>query len=174
MASGETTNYFLPYPILTDTVNVHGDIQSLAEQIDAVLPTIGLPYHTIQVKNTSGANITKGDPVYITNYSSKPTVAKSDASNLNTFPVIGLAQGTMSNNTEGVVVISGVFTDVNTLSFSAGNILYVATGGGLTTTKPTSGSGAVGVVAKSDTSGIIIVGQPKGNGTWGSLKAGLA
>ena len=58
MASGETTNYFLPYPILTDTVNVHGDIQSLAEQIDAVLPTIGLPYHTIQVKNTSGANIT--------------------------------------------------------------------------------------------------------------------
>ena len=68
MASGETTNYFLPYPILTDTVNVHGDIQSLAEQIDAVLPTIGLPYHTIQVKNTSGANITKGDPVYITNY----------------------------------------------------------------------------------------------------------
>jgi hypothetical protein len=31
------------------------------------------------------------------------------------------------------------------------------------------------VVAKSNAStGIIIVGQPKGNGTWGSMKAGLA
>lgn len=177
MASGETTNYFLPYPILTDTVNVHGDIQSLAEQIDAVLPTIGLPYHTIQVTNNSGSVITKADPVYVSGYDAvtgKPEITKCDADDLNTFPVIGLAQATMADETDGVVVLSGVFEDVNTSSFSAGDILYVGSSGGITDTKPTSGSGAVGVVAKSNVSGVIIVGQPKGNGTWGSLKAGLA
>jgi hypothetical protein len=174
MATGATSQYDLPYPLLTDPVNVHGDIQSLAEQIELILPTIGLPYHTLEVKNTSGINITKGDPVYITGYSTKPTIAKSDADDINTFPVIGLAEATMSNNTESVIVLSGVFTGVNTSSFAAGDILYVASGGGLTATQPSSGSGAIGVVAKSDISGIIVVGQPKGNGTWGSLKAGLA
>lgn len=36
MATGETTNFDLPYPMPSDPVNVHGDIQSLAEQIDLV------------------------------------------------------------------------------------------------------------------------------------------
>jgi len=37
------------------------------------------------------------------------------------------------------------------------------------------GRGVIGVVAKSHaTTGIIIVGATKGNGTWGSLKAGLS
>jgi len=54
-------------------------------------------------------------------------------------------------------------------------VLDVGTGGGLTATKPVTGSGAVAIVAKKNAStGILIVGQPKGNGTWVSLKAGLA
>ena len=68
MASGETITYDLPYPILTDPVNVHEDIQSLAEAIDAILPTIGVPSHTLEVRNVSGVSITKGDPVYISGY----------------------------------------------------------------------------------------------------------
>lgn len=175
MASGETTIYDLPYPTLNDPVNVHGDIQALAEQIEAVLPTIGLPYHTIEVKNNSGVSISKGDPVYVTGFSTKTTIAKCDADDLNTFPILGLAKSSIANNTDGVVLISGIFTDVNTNSYTAGDILYVANGGGLTSTIPASGSGAVAIVAKSNaTSGILVVGQPKGNGTWGSLKAGLS
>jgi hypothetical protein len=42
------------------------------------------------------------------------------------------------------------------------------------TQQPATGSSAVAVVAKSGSAGIIIVGQLRGNGTWGSLKAGLA
>ena len=171
----ETTTYDLPYPTSDSPVDVAGDIQSLAEAIDAVLPTIGLPYHTLEVRNVSGASIAKGDPVYITGYSTKPTVAKSVAETLSTFPVLGLAQSAIGNSSDGVVVLSGVFTSVNTNSYNEGDILYVATGGGLTATQPNSGSGAVAIVAKSDsTSGILVVGQPKGNGTWGSLKAGLS
>jgi hypothetical protein len=171
----ETTIYDLPYPTNTDPVDVAGDIQSLAEAIDAVLPTIGLPFHTLEIRNVSGVSIAKGDPVYITGYSTKPTVAKSDIATIGTFPVVGLAQSAIGNNSDGVIVISGVFTDINTASYTAGDVLYVASGGGLTATKPASNVVTVGVVAKSNsTSGVIIVSSPRSRAaTWGALKEGL-
>jgi hypothetical protein len=177
MSSGETTIFDLPYPLPSDPVNVASDIQELAERIEFILPSIGLPYHTIEVTNNSGVSINESDPVYISGFNTttnKPRITKSDADNLNTFPVIGLAQTAMGNNTDGVVIISGVFTNTDTSSYTAGNLLYVNSGGGLTDTKPVSGSGVVGVVAKSNIDGVILVGAFKGNGTWGSMKAGLA
>ena len=175
MASGQTTIYDLPYPILTDPVNVHEDIQSLAEAIDAILPTIGVAYHTLEVRNVSGVSITKGDPVYISGYSTKPTIAKANASTIGTFPVVGLAQTNIGNSTDGVIVVSGIFSNINTNSYTAGNVLYVAAGGGLTATKPTSNAVSVGIVGKSNsTTGIIIVTSPKSvAATWGALKEGL-
>ena len=81
----------------------------------------------------------------------------------------------MTSNSDGVIIISGVFENINTAAYTAGEILYVADGGGLTDVIPADGSGAVAVVAKSNAStGVIIVGQPKGNGSWGALKNGLA
>lgn len=175
MATGLTSIYELPYPISTDPVNVHGDIQDLSERLELVLSTIGTPFISHEIKNISGSSISKGYPVYITGYSTKTTIDKCDADNLNTFPVFGLLAATTANNTDGVVIISGVFSNANTSSYTAGDILYVASGGGLTNVQPSNGSGAIGIVAYSNASnGIIIVGQPKGNGTWGSLKAGLA
>lgn len=180
MATGETTVYDLPYPLNSDPVDVAGDIQSLADRLELVLPTIGLPYHTIEVTNNSGVSINKADPVYISGFnvtSGKPEITKSQANDLSTYPFLGLAQAAMGNATDGVVVISGVFTNVDTSSYSAGDILYIGSTGGLTATQPvtaTTNSGAVGLVAKSAVSGIIIIGSVKGNGTWGSLKAGLA
>jgi hypothetical protein len=44
----------------------------------------------------------------------------------------------------------------------------------LTTTRPTEGSAAVGVVANSDAANGIIVVEAKGNGTWGALKNGMS
>jgi len=175
MATGATTNYDLPYPVLSDPVNVHGDIQSLAERIESVILNIGLPFISLEVRNNSGASIAKGTPVYISGYSTKPTIAKSDSDDLTTFPVIGITQSAITNGSDGVIIVSGIFEDVNTSSYTAGDTLYVANGGGLTDTIPTGGSGAVAVVAKSNAStGVLVVGQPKGNGTWGSMKAGLA
>jgi hypothetical protein len=171
----ETTTYDLPYPTNADPVNVAGDIQSLAEAIDSILPTIGLPFHTLEVRNVSGVTIAKGDPVYITGYSTKPTIAKSNTTTIATFPVVGLAQSAIGNNSDGVIVISGVFTNVNTAAYTAGDVLYVASGGGLTATKPESNVVTVGVVAKSNTTtGVILVTSPRSRaGTWGALKEGL-
>lgn len=36
MATGQTTNYNIPYPVSTDPVNVHSDIQSLAVSVDTL------------------------------------------------------------------------------------------------------------------------------------------
>ena len=73
----ETATYDLPYPTDASPVDVAGDIQALAEAIDAVLPSLGLPYFTHEVRNNSGATIAKGTPVYVTGFSTKTTVAKS-------------------------------------------------------------------------------------------------
>ena len=177
MATGETPLFNLPYPILTDPVNVHEDIQELAESIELLLPILTdfVSSQNLEVKNVSGVSIAKADPVYVTGFSTKTTVAKSIAEDFNTFPIIGIARAAIGNGTDGTIILNGIFEDLNTNSFEVGDVLYVATGGGLTSTQPTSGSGAIAVVAKKDSiSGIIIVGQPKGNGTWGSLKAGLS
>ena len=176
----ETLNYDIPYPTNSSPVDVAGDLQALAERIDIVLPTIGLPFHTFECTNDSGVSIAKGDPVFISgfnNTSGKPEVTKSQASDITTFPVIGLAQSAIGNGNDGVVVISGVFTGINTASYTVGDVLYVGSSGGLTATQPisaTTNSGAVGVVSKSNVNGTILVGSFKGNGTWGSMKAGLA
>jgi hypothetical protein len=52
MATGSTTNYDIPYPLSSDPVNVHEDIQSLAETVESLLGTIGPAYHTLEVTNT--------------------------------------------------------------------------------------------------------------------------
>jgi hypothetical protein len=175
MATGATTTYDLPYPVLTDPVNVHEDIQLLAERIEDVISNVGLPFISLEVRNTTGSTIAKGTPVYISGYSTKPLIAKCDSDDLTTFPMIGITQAAISTAANGVVVVSGVFEDINTSSYTAGNILYVANGGGLTNSIPAGGSGAVAVVAKVNAStGVIIVGSVGGNGTWGALKNGLA
>jgi hypothetical protein len=170
----ETPVYDIPYPTNSDPVNVAADIQNIAERIEVILPTIGLPYFTYEVNNNSGVTINKGDPVYVTGFASKSTVAKCDSDDLTTFPILGLAQAEITNSSDGVIVISGVFTSIDTSSYAAGDVLYVQNGGGLTNVLPVSGSGAVGIVAYANAAGKIIVGAVKGNGTWGALMAGLS
>ena len=106
----ETTIYDLPFPTNNSPVDVAGDIQALAERIEAVLPSLGLPYFTHEVKNVSGSTIAKGDPVYVTGFSTKTTVAKSLGNTLATFPVIGLATTSITNGSDGVVIVSGVIS----------------------------------------------------------------
>jgi len=170
----ETLIYDFPYPLASDPVDIVGDIQSLAERIEAVLPTISTTYVTIEVTNNSGDTISKGDPVYLTGHTgTKPEVTK--LTNTMNYPVLGLATSTFATTTDGAVIISGIFTNVATSSYSVGDILYTGTSGGLTATQPATGGTAVGLVAKSHaTSGVIIVGKPTGNGSWAALKAGLA
>ena len=163
----ETTNFDLPYPLASDPVNVHGDIRQLVERLEAVLPLAS--YSQVRVINNSGVTISAGDPVYVTGYSSATTVARATSST--TQPILGLAKTNMADGVNGIVVVSGILENVNTSSFTTGDILYAGPAGGLTTSQ--DAGGAVGIVAYAAVSGLIIV-EAKGNGTWGALKAGLA
>jgi hypothetical protein len=171
MATGNSEVYSIPYPLSSDSVNVHGDVQSLVERLEVILPPLGVSYFQIQVLNNSGSTLDAGTPVYATGYTTKTTISKSLPSTSS--PILGLTKTSIANNAEGIVVVAGVMENINTSGFSNGDVLYVGTSGGLTNVRPATGSGAVGIVAHAAAEGIIIV-EAKGNGTWGALKSGLA
>lgn len=94
----------------------------------------------LQVRNNSGATLTKGTVVYINGAVGQlPTVAKalatSDATSAQTQ---GLITSDISNNSNGYVTIVGLVTDIDTSAYSDGQQLYLSgtTAGGMTATKP--------------------------------------
>lgn len=155
MATGNTLVYQLPYPLVTDQVNVHGDIEALVDKLEAVLPPLGVSAFQMPVLNDSGENFVAGTPVFATGYDGKTTIAKALPST--TQPILGLTRTFIANNAEGIVIVAGVLDNVNTSGFSDGDVLYINTSGGLTNVRPVTGSGAVGIVAHADEFGIIIV-----------------
>jgi hypothetical protein len=161
-------DFSLRYPQASDAVNVHGDIANLAEDVQDALSGLDLSVIQVSVINASGQTLPAGTPVYVTDYSTATKVNKAVPSTTN--PILGLLKQDLTSNSQGVCVVAGVLKNIDTRNFENGDVLYVGTDGWLTKTQS---GGAVGIVAKKDVSGIIIV-EAKGNGTWGALKAGLA
>ena len=92
-----------------------------------------------EVRNTTGATLTKGTVVYINGANgNKPTVAKAlattDALSARTF---GLLQTNLPNNTNGYVVVIGDLSGLDTSAFTEGVQLYLSgvTAGTYTATK---------------------------------------
>jgi hypothetical protein len=114
----------------------------------------------IACKNTSGAAIAQGTPVYQTGTVGATTtieIAPADALiSANKLPAIGLLQTALNNNGLGFVVITGELTNFTTnpidgLTPTVGDKVFVKSGGGLTLTKPTGeGNGIqnMGLVGK--------------------------
>jgi hypothetical protein len=67
-------------------------------------------------------------------------VAAADAATAGTMPAIGILGDTLAANATGHAVVGGELTGLATGSYSIGQALYVAAGGGLTGTKPTTGT----------------------------------
>lgn len=99
----------------------------------------------ITVKNTSGATITKGTPVYVTGEtgnSGKIEIAPADANDVNKMPALGLLESNLADNAEGFCVQGGLLEGLSTAtidgtSTTANDTVYIKAGGGLTMTKPT-------------------------------------
>ena len=114
----------------------------------------------IACKNTSGAAIPKGTPVYQTgNVGATATIEIAPADALisaNKLPAIGVLQTDLNNNGLGNVVITGELTNFTTspidgVTPTVGDKIFVKSGGGLTLTKPTGeGNGIqnMGLVGK--------------------------
>jgi len=93
-----------------------------------------------QVRNTTGATLTKGTAVYISGASGQlPTVSKalatSDATSAQT---LGLITADLANNSNGNVTVIGLITNIDTSTYTDGAQLYLSptTAGALTATKP--------------------------------------
>ena len=114
----------------------------------------------IACKNTSGAAIAQGTPVYQTGTvgaTATIEIAPADALiSANKLPAIGLLQTALNNNGFGFVVITGELTNFTTSPIdgvvpTTGDKIFVKSGGGLTLTKPTGeGNGIqnMGLVGK--------------------------
>ena len=166
-----TNNYGLTYPEATDAVNVHNDIKKLADDVDDAISSLDASNVRVKVINNSGSTIGKAKPVYAVGHTNNKTQIQLFTSLLSdNHPFLGLTKTELTNGASGEVVVAGVLTDVNTSSFSVGELLYVDSSGALTNTVI---GGAIGIVAVDSTNGVIVI-QAKGNGTWGALKAGLA
>jgi hypothetical protein len=121
-ATGDTTQY------------IAGDGSLVAFPITGQAGTL-----VREVRNVTGATLTKGTVVYINGASgNKPTVAKAlatgDATSAQTF---GLIQADIANNSNGYLVAFGDLDGLNTSAFAEGVQLYLSstTAGGYTSTK---------------------------------------
>jgi len=108
-----------------------------------------------QVRNETGATLTKGTVVYISGASgNKATVSKaictSDATSAQTF---GLIFADIANNQNGYAILSGDLAGLDTSAFAAGTQLYLSstTAGSYTSTKQYAPNHLVyvGVVTRS-------------------------
>jgi len=119
-----------------------------------------------KAKNDEGAQITKGQVVYIKGIAGDgetPTVGLADSDDASKMPAFGLAFNTANNQAEIQIVFSGNLYGLNTSGFSVGDTLFVDTSaGGLTATKPTGETAQlqnIGRVIRSDNgAGVIMVG----------------
>lgn len=94
----------------------------------------------VQVRNATGATLTKGTAVYISGATGQiPTVTKAQAnSDATSAQTLGLMTADLANNSNGYVTVIGLITNIDTSAFTDGQQLYLSgsTAGALTATKP--------------------------------------
>ena len=117
---------------------------------------------TIEARNVTGGTIAKGVPVYTTGaVSGRVTIAASDNSAEATADTtIGITISEITNNNNGLVLVEGTLSGLNTSAFSDGDLLYLGTSGSITNTKPTSPDHEVFLgfcLNSSPTNGVIFV-----------------
>ena len=128
----------------------------------------------LNVYNDTGSILNKGKAVYVTGYDSTtglPEVSLAD--NTSAAKTIGLVYADIAIAASGKALVYGLFEEVNTLSYFAGNRLYLSTSGNLTNTNPAPNSESqfVGTVLKAATAGQLLV-SPQESYNFNSLVAG--
>jgi len=92
----------------------------------------------INARNSTGATITNGTPVYISGVTgNRPNISPANANSATTCCAVGLATHDIENNTDGYVTVFGEVLDMDTQDFEVGDHLYVdTTDGQLTNVSP--------------------------------------
>lgn len=91
----------------------------------------------LEVHNATGSSLGEGVPVHISGATGDiPNVRAASASSADSMPAVGLMEYDLANGDDGYVIVAGKVGDLNTSAYNVADELYVAMGGGLTTTKP--------------------------------------
>lgn len=114
-------------------------------------------------KNGTTAPILKGTPVYQTGTAGNAMViAPADASSAITMPAVGVLSQDLAADAEGSMILMGRISGVDTSAFNEGDVIYVASGGGYTNTRPSGESvlvqnlGRVTKVSASNGGGVVM------------------
>ena len=116
----------------------------------------------LHVYNDTGSTLSKGKAVYVTGYDSTtglPEVSLADNTAAASAEAIGLVYTDIASATSGKALVSGWFEEVNTLSYSVGDRLYLSTSGNLTATEPGAGAESqfMATVLEAATAGQLLV-----------------
>lgn len=153
---------------------------STSESIKAYVDATGNGERVvIEAKNDSGADMSKGDVVYVSgeSLSGKPLIDLADADASGKCPAIGVLPENILNGAEGNVAVSGYLSGLDTSSWAAGDALYVSTTPGqLTNTRPAGTAEKVqniGFVTRDHATvgSIAVVGSGRSNDVPNSLTA---
>ena len=123
----------------------------------------------------TGEAITKGDPLYISgSQGAKAIVYKADAAVPTKMPVTYIASETIGAAADSRGIVLGLIEGLDLTGYVAGDTIYVAEGGGYSTSRPT-GSNSItqllGVVTKGGSGGKGLVLNP-GPATLPTLESG--
>jgi hypothetical protein len=124
------------------------------------------------VKNVSGYTLYKGTPVHATGSGTSGNlvgVIAASASVASTMPATFILAQTLTAGAEGLGIISGLITGVNTSAFKNGQVIYVGASGGYTNVAPT-GSNLIqnlGIITKvhPTNGGGVVLGAGRANAT---------
>lgn len=138
--AGATTNQVLTYNGTT-WVNsaTQGDMLKSVYDTDNDGVVDSAEKEVLDVRNTSGSTIAKGAVVYIGGATGQlPTILLADAdTEATSSKTIGLTLTSIANNSNGVIITSGLFHDVDTSAFSDGDSLWLSsTAGGMVANTP--------------------------------------
>jgi hypothetical protein len=116
-----------------------------------------------QIVNGEATTIVKGTPVYVSgSQGADQIVYRADAGNPAKMPCIYIAADNIAAGTTGRGILLGLITGVDTTGYPAGTEVFVASGGGWTSTRPTGSVivQSLGIVTKEGTGGQGVVLNP--------------
>lgn len=138
--TGATTNQVLTYNgSIWVNSNTQGDMLKSVYDTDLDGVVDSSEKEVLDVRNSTGSTIPKGSVVYINGATGQmPNITLADAdTEATSSKTIGLTLGAIPNNSNGTIITSGTFHNVDTSAFADGNTLWLSsTAGGMVATTP--------------------------------------
>ena len=135
------------------------ELQTITNKtIDSMTNTIGADHIHYKVKNMTGSTLTNGTIVKVSGYEAGEETIRVTPTTSTNDVAIGIVKGSIPHGEVGLVVNTGVATGINTTGYTTGSVLYQNGSGGLTHTKPTTGTyQAVAVPLNAKVDGALLV-----------------